>query len=200
MAFPQKDIVEPIIDKHRKTIVAAVFDAWEKWFRSPHNGVWRCKRSRANFVWEEIIDRLHLAFEQSSGVRITRQNETFTFLLDDLVLIRIKKGNAKGLSANVSTQLAFAFHDHDQDLPGLPEVQRVEIVYQLNHLESEIVDVLVVARNKQVMLWPPYSLLKSDEIVEYLPTQTTNDEADMITARDLVHPRALPEKQKNKRN
>ena len=200
MPFPQKDIVEPIIDKYRKSIVAAVLGAWKNWLDSPHNGVWRCKRSRANFVWEEIVDRLHLAFEQSPGVRITRQNETFTFLLDELVLLRIKKGNAKGLSANVSTQFAFAFHNHDQDLPGLPEVQRVEIVYQLNQLETEIADVLVVARNKEVMLWPPYSLIKSDEMVEYLPIPVSNDEPDKITARDLVHPRALPEKQKNKRD
>ncbi len=200
MAFPQKDIVEPIIDKHRKTIVGAVLGAWKSWFESPHNGVWRCKRSRANFVWEEIVDRLHLAFEQLPDVRITRQNETFTFLLDELVLLRIKKGNAKGLSANVSTQLAFAFHDHGQDLPGLPEVQRVEIIYQLNHLETEIADVLVVGRNKQVMLWPPYSLLKSDEVVEHLPIPVSKDEPAKSTARDLVQPRDLPQKQKNKRD
>ena len=126
MPVPPKDVVQPILDNYREPIVTAIFGAWDDWLVSPHVGVWRCKRSRANFVWEQIIERAYLAFDGSKDVHIIDGQETFKFLVDDRVLFRFKKGDETGLTANVPTQLALAFHDHEQDLFGLPEVHRVD--------------------------------------------------------------------------
>ena len=91
---------------------------------------------------------------QSPGVRIINGHETFKFLLDDQVLFRFKKGNEAGLSVNVPTQLALAFHNHNQDLLGLADVHRVEVVYQLNWLETEIFDVIVVGATRTWLSGP----------------------------------------------
>ena len=90
------------------------------------------------------------------------------FLIRDTVLFRFKKADGTGRSSNVTTQLALAFHDHDQDLFGLPEVQRVEVVYKLNRLETQIVDICVVARNGDQIAWE-YSLLGAGEATVPLP-------------------------------
>lgn len=192
MLVPPKEIVQPILDKHREPIVAAVLGAWGDWRASPHPPVWRCKRSRANFVWEQIIERAHLAFDGSSGVRIIGGQETFKFLVEDRVLFRFKKGDEVGLTANVPTQFALAFHDHDQDLLGLPKVHRVEVVYQLNRLETEVVDVIVVARDEDVVAWT-YSLLDAAEGVVPLPMPTPSGQPPAVPARRLVRPRDASE-------
>ena len=162
MPVPRKEIVQPIIDKHREAIVTVVHGAWQDWIASPHPGIWRQSRSRANFVWEQMIERAHLSLDQYSGVHIIEGHATYKFLIDDTVLFRFKKGDETGLSANVPTQHALAFHDHDQDLLGLPEIHRVEVVYQLNQLETEISDVIIVARDEDAVVWS-YSLLDSAE-------------------------------------
>ena len=130
--------------------------------------VWRCKRSRANFVWEQIIDRAHAALFDHADVHVIDGNETMKFLVQDTVLFRFKKADETGRSANVATQLALAFHDHDQDLFDLPEVQRVEVVYKLNRLETKIEDICVVARDGDLIAWE-YSLLDTGEAVVPLP-------------------------------
>ncbi|MFN3634783.1 MAG: hypothetical protein ACK4UZ_03515 [Rhizobium rhizophilum] len=95
-------------------------------------------------------------------------NETMKFLVRNEVLFRFKKADATGRTSNVATQLALAFHDHEQDLFGLPEVQRVEVVYKLNRLETQVEDVCVVARNGDSVAWE-YSLLDASEAVVPLP-------------------------------
>lgn len=181
--------------------MGAVLGAWDDWCRSPRVSVWRCKRSRANFVWEQIIERSHLAFAEEPAVRILDGDQTFRFLVDEHVLFRFKKGDDSGLSANVPTQLAIAFHDHQQSLFGLPQVHRVEVVYQLNRLETEIADVIVVARSGNAVAWT-YSLLDAGEAQVPVPTLTTREELTPKPATQMVRPRFASEAQdeSNKRD
>lgn len=168
MPIPNQTIVKPIIDEIRDEIVAAIHEAWDDWMASDHVAVWRCKRSRANFVWEQIIDRAHTTLLSLDCVHIIEATETMKFLIQDQVLFRFKKADDSGRTANVATQMAMAFHDHDQDLFGLPEVQRVEVVYKLNKLETAIADICVVARDGNAVSWE-YSLLDADVVVAPLP-------------------------------
>lgn len=168
MPIPNEATVRPTMDEIRIKVVSAIIDAWDDWLTSKYIGVWRCKRSRANFVWEQIIDRAHSALQELDSVHVIGGNETMRFLVRDVVLFRFKKADETGRSSNVATQLALAFHDHEQDLFGLPEVQRVEVVYKLNRLETQIEDICVVARNGELIAWE-YSLLEAGEAVEMLP-------------------------------
>ena len=195
MPAPKKDIVVPIIGEHRQSIVDIVLGAWDDWRNSKHLGVWRTKRGRANFVWEQIIDRAHFVFDGSKSVIIRKSGETFLFLVDGQVCFRFKKADHVGLSANIPTQLALAFHNHQLDLPGLHDLHRVEIVYQLNFLETEIFDVLIVGRDNDVVAWT-HSLLDIGETVMPLPMPISAPPAS--TTRRLVQQRSAPKVQERK--
>ena len=168
MSTPSEATVRPVLDEIREQVVSAIREAWEDWLASDRNCVWRCKRSRANFVWEQIIERANNALLGHDAVHVIDGAETMKFLVRDTVLFRFKKADETGRSSNVATQLALAFHDHEQDLFGLPEVQRVEVVYKLNRLETQINDICVVARNGDQIAWE-YSLLDADEATVPLP-------------------------------
>ncbi len=168
MSFPNQTTVRPILDEIRDQMVSAILQAWDDWMASDYIGVWRCKRSRANFVWEQIIDRAQATLMDHDAVHVIDGNETMKFLVRDTVLFRFKKADETGRSSNVATQLALAFHDHEQDLLGLPEEQRVEVVYKLNRLETQIVDICVVARDGDRIAWE-YSLLDAGEAAVPLP-------------------------------
>lgn len=168
MPIPSEATVRPILCEIGAPIVAAIYEAWEDWLGSDRNGVWRYKRSRANFVWEQIIERSNNALLDHAAVHVIEGHETMKFLVRDTVLFRFKKADETGRSSNVATQLALAFHDHDEELFDLPEVQRVEVVYKLNRLETQIEDICVVARNGDQVAWE-YSLLDADEATVPLP-------------------------------
>lgn len=168
MPIPSQATVRPVLDEIRDQVVSAIREAWEDWLASDRNGVWRYKRSRANFVWEQIIERANNALLGHDAVHVIDGHETMKFLVRDTVLFRFKKADETGRSSNVATQLALAFHDHDEDLFGLPEVQRVEVVYKLNRLETQIEDICVVARNGDQIAWE-YSLLNAGEAAVPLP-------------------------------
>lgn len=168
MPIPSEATVRPVLDEISEQIVSAIRGAWEDWLASDRSGVWRYKRSRANFVWEQIIERANNALLGADAVHVIDGHETMKFLVQDTVLFRFKKADETGRSSNVATQLALAFHDHDEDLFGLPEVQRVEVVYKLNRLETQIEDICVVARNGDQIAWE-YSLLDADEAAVPLP-------------------------------
>lgn len=168
MPIPSEATVRPVLDEISEQIVSAIREAWEDWLASDRNGVWRYKRSRANFVWEQIIERANNALLGDDAVHVIDGHETMKFLVRDTVLFRFKKADETGRSSNVATQLALAFHDHDEDLFGLPEVQRVEVVYKLNRLETQVDDICVVARNGDQIAWE-YSLLDAGEAAVALP-------------------------------
>ena len=193
MSVPRKEIVQSILNGQTDSIVAAVLGAWRDWLSSPYNGRWRCRRSRANFVWEQIIERAHLLFDGVPDVEIIEGHETFKFLVNDRVLFRFKKGDAAGLSANVPTQLALAFHDHEKNLFGLPAVHRVDIVYRLNRLETAIDDVIVVAREEDKVAWT-FSLLHSDSVAVLPPSPAPSNEPDAAIVRRVVQPRGEADK------
>lgn len=168
MPFPTQEAVRPVLDEIRAELVAVVRGSWDDWMESRYVGVWRCKRSRANFVWEQMIERAHRAFLEMGFVHIIEGIETMKFLVSDEVLFRFKKADESGRTSNIATQLALDFHDHDKDLFGLPTVQRVEVVYKLNRLETAVQDICVVARDGDQIVWE-YSLLDAEDVVVPLP-------------------------------
>lgn len=168
MPIPNQAVVKPIMDEISNAIVAIIRESWDDWMASEYVGVWRCKRSRANFVWEQITGKANDALMDHDEIHIIEGAETLKFLMKDQVLFRFKKADNAGRTANVATQMALAFHNHNQDLFGLPEVQRVEVVYKLNRLETAVQDICVVARDGDRVAWE-YSLLDAGDAVAPLP-------------------------------
>ncbi len=186
MANPEKKFVEHVLEDVQEQIVSIILAAWDDWKTSPHPGIWRCKRSRANFLWEQIIEHAHSIFGETPRIKILEGQETFNFLVKESVLFRFKKANGSGLTANVPTQLALAFHDHKQDLFGPHNIRRVEVVYQLNTLETEVADILVVCRNGDIVVWS-YSLLDASLSVGLAPPLPIAPPGE--AAKRLVRPR-----------
>lgn len=161
--LPNQRLVQKVLAPHAQWITESIFGAWLDWRGFPQGAAWRCSRSRANFVWEQIIDRALNALALASNVRSERVNETFNFLVDGVVLFKFKKANEKGISANFPTQTALSFHNHQNTAPGIPLVHHVEVIYQLNALEIDVQDILVVARNGPRVHWH-YSLLQASTV------------------------------------
>lgn len=153
--------VEARLAPYKARIVRIILAAWADWIASGKRGRWKRKRSRANYIWEELVCRAEAAFANDPAVRIHPKNQSVLFVIDGLAF-RFKKSNASGLTKNYPTQTALDFHDQQEDLPGIPKVQRLEVTYVLNKLETAVQDILLVARDQGDVLWCS-SLLRSDE-------------------------------------
>ncbi len=173
MPIPIQTDIIPIFDEIRDEIIAIIHGAWGDWMASGCPGIWLCKRSRANYVWEQIIDRAITALSDFDDVQILKDKRgtTVKFLIKGQVLFRFKKADNTGHTANIPTQTEIDFHNHEKNLPillKLPEVQRVEVVYRLNKLETAIQDICVVARDGDRVAWE-HSLLKVGDVAVPLP-------------------------------
>lgn len=151
--------VEALLTPYLERLRDIVLGSWADWMDSGYSGVWRCKRTRAGFVWEQMTGRAHGEFSFDPRVRIHRQNESFLFVLGDELLFRFKLSDERGYTRNYPTQAAIEFHDPEQAmLPGLDSLGRVEISYVLNAAETSVEDILVVARDGKRIAWK-YSVL-----------------------------------------
>lgn len=99
--------------------------------------------------------------------------ETALFLLDDELVFRFKKGDAEGMSSNIGTQAALDYNDPNECLSlfGLPDLIRVDVSYSLNELETQLGDVMVVARDNDRVAWS-FSILMREADVAPEPINT----------------------------
>lgn len=167
MPSHSKQAIDSQLRPYFPIFASIMIGAWADWMASGHVGVW-CNRSRATFVWEQMIARAQVALALHPEVTILPRRESYIFLVKGAVAFRLKKSDARGLTSNYPTQAAIEFHDPQSQLPGLPEVARVDVVYVLNKLQTAVADVLVVAREKDEILWT-LSALDADSNVVALP-------------------------------
>lgn len=153
--------IEARLKPYMPRIVRVILDAWADWMVSGKNGRWKRRRSRANYVWEELACGAEAAFTHDPSVRVHPKHQSCWFHIDDVVF-RLKKSDSSGLTSNYPTQAALDYHDQQEDLPGIPRVQRLEVTYVLNKLETAVQDILLVARDQGRVLWCS-SLLRNDE-------------------------------------
>ncbi|MBV1900798.1 MAG: hypothetical protein KUG56_03905 [Kordiimonadaceae bacterium] len=179
--MPIKEVLQDEIEFIQDEIVSIVKVAWAKWLEQGEAGF--TARGRANLVWEFMRAEAQRVFADNGLVHIIEEPQTVSYLVKDKYLFRFKKGSANGVSANYPTQLALAYHDHEVDLLGLPEVQRVEVVYVLDKpLEASIHDVLVVARDGDNVVWC-HSLLREADNIAILPVDDVGAETEVRTVK-----------------
>lgn len=153
--------VEERLNPYMARIVRVILGAWADWMASGKSGRWKRRRSRANYIWEELACGAEAVFANDPSVRIFPRNQSCWFHIDSLVF-RFKKSDASGLTNNYPTQAALEYHDPQEDLPGIPKVQRLEVTYVLNKLETAVQDILLVARDQGRVSWCS-SLLRDDD-------------------------------------
>jgi hypothetical protein len=152
---PNKDEVENVLKPVESDLFKIVHGAWQDWLQSSEVGRVRFPRTRANIVWDRMIDRALEVLPSKPGVRFIYHYQTVSFVAQERVLFRFKKGDEKGLSGNFPTQLSLAYHDHSTNIElfGPVDLLRVQVVYVVNALETDLEDVLVVARDGGKVAW-----------------------------------------------
>jgi hypothetical protein len=151
MSLPQKNHVQSVLEPFHSTLAGIVSGAWAKWRSTQSQLQPASSRTRACVVWDAMVERALDAFENDPRVVVVSRFQTHYFLINDSIVLRFKKGDEAGLSRNYPTQEALSFHEPDNDLFGSPA--KVEVVYILDSTESEIAQILVVARHGNQVLW-----------------------------------------------
>lgn len=171
MILTDERAVRAALAKYEPALFQAVHKGWKDWQGSTHNRpLIFTARSRACLVYDYIVQRAIAAFDGDPAVRIILRDETARFIFTDKVVLRFKKANGNGLGANIRTQATLSFVEQQQELPGLSHVQKVEVVYVLNALQTQVVEVLVTARDGDVRLW--HYALAPDTTAEIIPLPT----------------------------
>ena len=193
MALDDEKAVRAILAKYETTIFQIVGGAWDEWRALQLGGRLQfLARSRACLVYDFIVQRAIAAFADDPTVRVLSGDETAKFVFSDTVVARFKKANGNGLGSNISTQATLGFVDQEQELPGLPNVYKVEVVYVLNRLQTQVDQVVVAARHGNACLWN-YVLIP-DTTAEIIPLQLVAPQDSERGAR--IKLRVVDEKRK----
>lgn len=156
MPLPQRDYVQQVFAKRNRAsrVHTAVQRAWATVGESyPERGRWIRKATFRALMWEAAIRELELISRDDSGFRPLFHRDTASFLLDNSVLFRFKHADVALSTSNYPTSEALAFDDPDVDLWGYEGIQRVELCYVLDELETSVVWVGVAARAYGRFLW-----------------------------------------------
>ncbi len=146
--------VRAILSPYDSVLFRAVHGGWNDWRAMELGGrLLFPARSRACVVYDFIVQRAMAVLRHDPAVRIIQRDETVKFIFAETVALRFKKANDKGLGSNIQTQATLGFVDQQQQLPGLPNVHKVEVVYVLNRMQTRVDEVLVAARDGDVCLW-----------------------------------------------
>ena len=172
MAIAVQSEVETALGGFVARLRAVLDRAMEDWQATPNKSWFIHARTRSNIIFDLVARHALAEFDGDTDVHIIRQPQTVKFLFLDRVLTRFKKGNARGVGSNIETQAVMDFVDPQGSFAGLPDVHRVEIVYQLNVLGTGFAEVAVVARDKRARVWAyPLTGRPSADIIP-LPTRT----------------------------
>lgn len=145
--------VEATLKEFEPAILRVVHRAWIEVRQLPLSAPLEFPRTRACLVQDIMVRRAKAEFSDNPRVRIVARDETIKFVFDEAVVARFKKADASGLGSNIQTQAVMQFVDQQQELPGLPDMHKVEVLYHLNKLQTQIEHVTVVARDDDRMLW-----------------------------------------------
>jgi hypothetical protein len=151
MPRPVEPVVKEVLKKNNRGLLLrkSMVSAWDAMIANyPDRAWWRRKSTRAALVWEHAVNNSIAALHEDKGVFVQRHYDTVSFIIDDVVLLRLKKADIELITGNVQTLLASLFHDHRSDLFGYQGLQRVEAAYVLNRFENAMAWVGIVAREK----------------------------------------------------
>lgn len=148
------------------------------------------ERTTANVLFDFVIRHAHAEFGADENVVVIDQAQTVKFCFGDKVLLRFKKGDKDHLGRNLPTQAVLDFVNVETFLPGMPpSAAKVEILYSMDDLQTELESVIVAARDGDHLLWH-YEIDRpaSDNVVGLPVTTPPNDDGD-DEDENLVRPR-----------
>lgn len=173
MPIAKLEAVQPVLDAFGLRLRAVLDRAMEDWLQHPNRSELIYARTGANYIFDRIAHHALIEFDGDGAdtVKALPEAQTVKFLFRNSVVARFKKGNSKGVGSNIETQAVLNFVDPQGIFAGIPEIHRVEIVYQLNVLGTGFAEVAVVARDRKTRLWSYPLDGRSADIIP-LPTRT----------------------------
>jgi hypothetical protein len=156
MPIPSQPEVKAILKDFEERIRAIVDRAWKEWLAIPDRARFVfIRRVRAVLVFDFIARHAIAEFENDPNIHvIVKSRQTVHFLFKDILLVRFKLGNSKGVGSNIETQAVLDFIDPQGVIPGLvPEIMKVEVCYSPDDLGIDLQEVAVVARNRRRRIW-----------------------------------------------
>jgi hypothetical protein len=154
MPTPHQPTVRGLLKKNSRDIIlrSALEDAWNA-VKAARKPWWRRKTTVAELFWENAVENAISGFADDAGIVAVPQDDTVSFVVEDQVLLRVKKADLQLQTRNYPTPQAQLFHDHEVDLFGHPGLQRVEAVWVPDRFESELEYIGIVAKEKNNVLW-----------------------------------------------
>ncbi len=189
MPIPNPENVQAILADFHDRIRLVVDEAWKEWLGIP----WRGKlvyepRARAMLVFDFIARRAREEFDGDPNIHVITKKQTVQFLFKREVLIRFKKGNARGIGSNIPTRAVLDFIDPQRTIPGLlPDIMKVEVCWSPDDLGIDLHEVSVVARNESARLWayPLDRTVPSAGIIP-MPPRTPDETPPAVVPRQPV--------------
>ncbi|GEM_PF-3455230 len=152
-----KTEAEQLLNPYADRLLKVFNLAWADWLVRIKNNPSCCKRGRSNFIWDQIIHHAKSEFglepDHQFAIYPYNNNQTYNFIIQQKLVFRIKKGKTSRKSSNIPTNMSLGFHDPNESLPEIGLLPRIEIQYELDKLESSIIDVVAVARDRHVIAW-----------------------------------------------
>lgn len=185
MPVPIENDVKRILDDFERRLRGVVDRAWGDWLALPDRGRFVfVARVRAVLVFDAIARHALTEFDGDPNIRvIVMGRQTVHFLFKDTVLVRFKKGNAKGVGSNIETQAVLNFIDPQGVIPGLvPEILKVEICYTPDPLGVDLEEVAVVARDRRQRLWS-YPIHRPSAPVAEIPPRAPDHTPPAVVPR-----------------
>jgi hypothetical protein len=171
-----EEFVKSRLGPYEQRIRGAIEGAWADYLSISVRHKFLYARTRANVVFDLIAGRILVEFDADPDVKIIQKDETVKILIEDVLLVRIKKANGDGLGSNIPTQAALAFVAQEPEFPGLlPDVFKIEVCYFEGASGADIAAVRVTARDNDEILWS-YELGRSAgaEIIPF-PSEDVED-------------------------
>jgi hypothetical protein len=172
MPVPNIDEVKALLASRERALSQVVLMAWDRWWQNPDRLAMSFKRTRATVIHNFMMNLAPEFFADDDGIRPVYGQETTYFVAEQSLVFRLKLGDGCGISRNLETQFSLAYTDPQQSLPGIPDLARVDVVYELNALETLVANVAVVARDCERAAWQYsiYPRADADSFPIFLPT------------------------------
>lgn len=185
MPVAVREQVEVVLTGFTARLRSVLDRAMEDWASLPNKSWLMFPRDKANIIFSYIVRHALGEFADDADVHVISEPQTVKFLFRDTVLVRFKKGNTQGVGSNIETQAVLEFVDPQLCFAGLPDVHRVEVVYQLDILGTGYAEVAVVARDRRTRVWAcPLTICASANVIPLPPR------AAPVLTPPVVTPRA----------
>lgn len=175
MPVPVQEEVVAVLERHARDVLCreAIEKAWATVKQGYPALAWFRRKSTARaLMWEHSVQGVIDVLSSDGHIKAVRHYDTVSFIMDDAVLMRLKKADVQLSTSNFPTPLAGLFNKHERDLFDHPGHQRVQLVHVFNPLQTELAWIGVVARDDRGrVLWEHELRSRADgaEIVQ-LPT------------------------------